>query len=215
MKRLLISASMVAAFACFGATRASAQATTIIDFNDGASPNAIGVFYQALGVTFANAIWDDVSAINESDVGAGGLKLAAAGASALMPNPLNPIIAIFSQAVSAASIAALDLGGDGVHINAFDDVIGGNIVAATELFGSAGGEGNNQVLSITGSGIRRLEIFRPLDTHQDGVAFDNFSFTTQAITATPEPASLLLCATGLVGLGAWTRRRRRLCVGAT
>jgi hypothetical protein len=215
MKRLLISASMVAAFACLGAARASAQATTTIDFNDGASNSAIGIFYQALGVTFSNAIWDDVSAVNESDVGSSGLKLAAAGSSPLMPSALNPIIAIFSQAVSAASIAALDLGGNGVRINAFDGVIGGNLVATTEVLGSGGGEGVNKVLSITGFGIRRLEFFQPLHTEQDGVAFDNLSFTTQAITTTPEPASLALCATGLLGLGAWTRRRRANHVDAT
>ena len=214
MKRLLISASMVAAFAGLGAPRANAQVTTTIDFNDGVSASPIGIFYQALGVTFSNAMWVNVAADNASDVGSSGLRLAAVGPFPLMPSSQNPIVAIFAQAISAASIAALDLGGNGVHISAFDDIIGGNLVAMTEVIGSGSGQGVNQILSLAGSGIRRLEFFQPLDKEQDGVVFDNFSFTTQAITTTPEPASLVLCATGLVGLGAWTRRRRKARVDA-
>ena len=44
-------------------------------------------------------------------------------------------------------------------------------------------------------------------TGPDRVDLDNFSMSA-AVTPTPEPAAALLVATGLIGIGAFTRRRR-------
>ena len=67
--------------------------------------------------------------------------------------------------------------------------------------GNGNDSADTDLLSVFGSGIRRIELYQPMnDSLTDGLAFDNLTFV-------PEPSVGSLFALGLIGLAA--RRRQR------
>jgi hypothetical protein len=189
-----------------------AAAQTTIDFNDGTAMGIIGTFYSSLGVTFQNARWDAISLTGEGSIGAGGLKLASASGGFAI-TPVHRITLVFSQAISAMSLALLDLGANGFQFDAYDAQTGGNLVAQTSMFGTSVGVGNFQTMTLTGSGIHRVEMYQPLAPVGDGIVLDNLSFTPENVV--PEPATVILLASGLAGIaGAAFRRRKKVIAEA-
>lgn len=122
----------------------------------------------------------------------------------------GPIVMFFSQPVAAVSLD----GGyfdaiAGTSITGFDvlgNVLGTftNSIFGIENYGFADASGNNVI-----SGLA----FYITGDEPAGFAIDNVTFGSASVvtipTVTPEPATMTLLATGLVGVFAAARRRRR------
>ncbi len=166
-----------------------------IDFNDGSHNQDVGGFYSSLGVTFQNAKFID----NDVTLDGGSPPIAIIGTQGLYPFE-DRIIALFDDPLSNLSIVALGLGANGIQIDAYDSIIGGNLIDTDQAFGSGFGRGNFEEISVNGPGIRRVEIYQPQIILNDAVALDNLTFETSV----PEPTSLAiwsLLALGVLGAG--------------
>lgn len=197
-------------------TPASAQ--THINFDDGVS-GAVGAHYQpAAGVTFQNP---DFRAYTSFFPGGepwasmpGSRPTLIHSSSDMWWTPaVRPIKASFDVGVDvgAVSILALDVGVNGARLAAFDE--DNNEIAFDLHAGTGNGWGQTKKLTVTGSGIRRVEFYQAFALDNgDGIGWDDFSFTSSArlaeIAAAPEPATMTLMAPAL-GLIGFLRKRRR------
>lgn len=110
------------------------------------------------------------------------------------PDSSRPIQIFFAAAQSSVSITVVDIGADGLTIDAFD--ITNTLVASTTAFGTDVGVGQFQVLTVAASGISQINMYQVVQTNGDGVLFDDLikhyqvpkvdrkSLSTQIITAT-------------------------------
>jgi PEP-CTERM motif len=197
-----VLACSVGVAAVLSAGRASA---TVISFDDGSANTSIGGFYAGQGVTFSNAQWLAILGIT----GTSGLQIGDLSdpvGPPYNPGPTSQIVATFASAVSSVSIVAADIGGDGARLAAFDALVGGNLLATADFFGVGAGVGTFSTLSVSAAGIRRIELYQPLNVMGagDGLIWDNLTFETQAV---PEPTTSALLGLGLLATAA--RRRRR------
>ena len=177
-----------------------AQAATI-DFDNGTAGNSIGSFYADQGVTFSNATWQNFGSL------AGSSPLSLASENSAYPgvfSRLTPIVGVFSSAQTLLSIVGADIGAAGIRIDAYDAVVGGNLVGFDQFIGIERGTGIFSTLSVEAASIRRFELYQVSDgfASGDGVALDNLTFQ-----ATPVPTPALL--PGLIGLGISALRKRR------
>ena len=144
-----------------------------IDFEDGVSNAAIDAFYADHGVTFSQAKWRDLGQIVPGISGTFVLRHLQAN---LLPKMNDPIVGVFTgAAASMVSINAVDVGGNGARIDAYDSVSGG-IQLATDM---ALDTGNTfDTLTVSASGIVRFELYQPLSDFDpfDGVEWDDLSF---------------------------------------
>lgn len=193
----------IAAIAAFVALSPalSFAATTTVDFNDGTDGAVVGSFYAAQGVTFSNASWTTTFGLPGSSTPLG-IRSTDGGFQWFSGNPL---IATFSGNVTSVSIVGIDVGANGLQINAYDAISGGSLVGTSQVFGSDVGVGEFYTVGATASLIKRVEIFQVQNVTGDGILLDNLEFTTSAV---PEPASLALVGAGLATL-AFVRRRRQ------
>lgn len=153
---------------------------TSIDFNDGFAGDPIDDFYASLGISFSNAAWNGPigsqngtpsSGVHLVDVTDDGFN------PPYSPSETTPIVATFSRAMNTVSVLAIDVGYAGASLRAYDGVGGGNVVAEDSFIGRGIGVGVFDTLTVTGVGIRRIEIFQPLSQSGDGVLFDNITFS--------------------------------------
>jgi len=91
------------------------------------------------------------------------------------------------------SILAFDVGENGARIDAYDAVVGGNLLGSDSFVGTSFGAGQFADLSVAAPGIRRFELYQLTNVPNDSVLFDNLTFT-------PEPSSLLMLGLGLLTL---------------
>lgn len=162
---------------------------------------AIGSFYSAQGVTFTNAQWN----LRNGDFGSSSPFIAIGITSSFNPKASSPIVMTFSSAISSFSLDAINAGSLGARIDAYDAEIGGNLIATDDFFGVGAG-GTVDMLSLTGSNIRRIAFYQPNAGQSEGVGFDNITFNVSPTGTVPEPASWALAGLALAGLAA-TRRR--------
>ena len=120
----------------------------------------------------------------------------------MYPKINSPLIAQFAFPVSAFSILATDLGNNGARVDAYDALVGGNLLTFDQAFFGDVGVGVSHNLVVQASNIRRVEIYQPLSISADGIVWDNVS-----VTPAPEPSSAVLAAGGVLSLLA--RRSRR------
>src|SRR5262245_769638 len=154
--RILFLPTTVALFLIVMALPLSAAAVTI-NFDDGTNGAFVGNFYAGLGVTFsANTQWDNFVSPNEAAVGAGGLKISDVAGANYQPKVNNPIVATFNPAISFFSIRGLNVGANGARIDAYDAVVGGNLIAFDQAFGVAEGVDNHPLLVASATPIRRV-----------------------------------------------------------
>ena len=189
-----------------------ADASIILNFNDGSNGAYVGNFYSASGVTFsANTQWSIFISPGEAASGVSGLKIADIAGTNYRPRSNTPLVATFSTPISDFSIRGVNVGGNGARIEAYDAAVGGNLIGFDENFGIGLGDTNHPLLSVTAepsTSIRRVHMFQPLDALNEGVLFDNMSFTPIVV---PEPMMPILIAISLASaFGIWRGRSRRL-----
>jgi len=163
MKKIIL-----ALFSCLCFSSANATLVTI-DFDDLSSGITVGSNYSGLGVTFVDA----VTSSNGSLPGGTTPTSIMHSSSAYGPQPSNPIEAIFNSLVSSVSLTGLDVGGDGFILSAYDAISGGNLLTASQIFGSGYGIGQFFTLNVSAAGIQRVEFSQLTNTHGDGIAFEN------------------------------------------
>ncbi len=175
----------------------SNSSAELISFEDGAANEHIGEFYASLGVTFYDAVWSEADQYAPSAMAVGH---ASEGSE---PKADTPIIVTFNEPQSSVSILALGVGENGARLEAFDAVIGGNLLDLDETVGSTYGSENHVPLTVNGSGIRRLHFYQPFSSLHDGTLLDDLNFVP-----IPEPSTIILLLTGALGLLVHRIRRK-------
>jgi hypothetical protein len=149
---------------------------------------AIDNYYQALGVTFSNAIWVTQPFTGLSNFlpsyeffwfGNAGLGVQNGVQN---PNPwafpgdTSPIVITFSNPMSSVSIDVMDVGINGAGIEAYDAA--GNLITADYVQGIDAGLYTNVTLTVTGLGICSVNLLQPYYSgFPDGIAWDNLWFS--------------------------------------
>jgi len=168
-----------------------------IDFDDGVAGTQVGSFYGPLGVTFTRARFAD----NLGLAGSSGTLSVQSTSGSLIP-PASAIVATFDEPQRMVSITGLDVGINGIRLDAFDSTSGGALVATDQFIGSGVGIGVFSTISVSAPTIVRVEFYQPQSVTVDGVLFDDLNFQ-QA----PEPSSLIVMGMGLMALAKVLRRK--------
>lgn len=179
-----------------------------IDFDDGTGAGMeIGNFYDSLGVSFSDAQWGSEF---DGRPGTSSSFQIDSLSTPQFPKSNSPITATFSVLVDMVSISAIDVGFNDARLDAYDQLVGGNLIGSStyeglSLLGNTFTNIDTGVLTVSGNGIRRIEIYQPNSSvSNDGVSFDNLSYNV-----VPEPASIPLMVTFFV-VGTMLQRRRKL-----
>jgi hypothetical protein len=121
---------------------------------------------------------------------------------------VNPLVGVFDKPVCYVSLWGGDAGTspetDSWELLAFDAPVGGNLLGSVAS-GTWIGNPYRQ-LSITASGILRFEAY--WTGTEMGIGYDDLQFSICS-PEVPEPATILLAASGLLCLPAYLWRRRR------
>jgi hypothetical protein len=182
-----------------------------INFDDGVEEDPIGSFYSSLGVNFYNAKWidgfpggyvadgDATPPFTIRDISSNGYN-----------SYLDPIVITFDTPQAYVSILGVDVGYAGVRMDAYDSIVGGDLITSVEKTGSTvngyislGGwlfSHEERLLEITAPNIIRIELYRPYPVWTtDGVHYDNLTFV-------PVPGAVILGIFGLSSVGIKLRK---------
>lgn len=174
-----------------------------IDFDDGIVGEVVGERYAAVGVSLPNARFRTADCNGScGPVGGQGIHHASL---LFHPTPADPIVIHFTEAVASFSAWGVNVGQNGLRIDAYDAAIGGFLVGFAEDFGIDAGVSNNVLLRILSPGIRRVEIYQPLSESPEGAFVDVLSFDRAAAVREPGTSALILAAIALLVSGG--RRR--------
>jgi hypothetical protein len=171
-----------------------------INFDDGNAGSIVGSYYSGLGVTFNNASWT-TNFGSPGSSGSLGVNASNSGFFFLKP---NAIVANITSGASSVSITGIDVGFNGLRIDAYDALVGGNLVDYQQVFGTILGGGEFYTLTDSATLIMRVEMYQVQYVENDGVFLEDFSFTP-----VPEPATIFLLCAGLAGLGLVGRRAKK------
>lgn len=181
----------------------SAQAA-LLNFDDGVANELIGDFYVAQGVSFGNA----QRVTNFGLAGSSGpYGIRASNADAYQWFADNPVQAYFSGPVNSVSLIGVDVGENGLRLEAYDADVGGSLLDFVEAFGT--GLGNNQffTLEVNGESIKRVAFYQIRNLSIDGVVVEDLQFSNRV--SVPVPASAVLMGMGLIGLRVLALKNKR------
>ncbi|MCX6875000.1 MAG: hypothetical protein NTW21_14505 [Verrucomicrobia bacterium] len=168
---------------------AVAQAvSTFINFDDGTTGVAVGSFYSARGVIFSNATWHPtfVPQIYCPGCTTGALLIGPTGLNG-MNSAATPIVITFATPQPRVSILANNVGFGGARMVAYDAPTGGTVLGSAQAYGTTQvGEYRDGTcfyheqfeLTVSAISIRRVELYRPAPSANDGVFWDNLTFGT-------------------------------------
>lgn len=128
----------------------------------------------------------------------------------------TPFVADFSEAVSGVSIDMGDYAEDTdtLMLEAYSELGANGSLLATSTFVLRPGAPftfSYSTLSLFADGIRSIRFIGSSPNFPNSVFYDNLTVTTR--TPVPEPATLLLLGTGLAGVAASVKKRRRSRAG--
>ena len=181
----------------------ASAATIVINFDTGGiNGTAVGAFYASQGITFSNVAWyTNRDERGQPYDGSTGAFVVSGLTSNVYPKSNSPLIALFDIPLSSFSILATDLGNNGARVDAYDAVVGGNLLTFDQAFFGDVGVGVSRNMVVQAPNIRRVEIYQPRSISADGIVWDNVT----AITV-PEPTSTVFMLCG--GLSLLAHRRR-------
>lgn len=168
---------------------------TLLNFDDGVANELIDNLYVAQGISFSNAQRVTNFGLAGSS-GPYGIRAVDSGSYQWLAD--NPVQAYFSSAVNAVSLIGVDVGENGLRLEAYDAEIGGNLLDFAEVFGS--GLGNNQffTLAVNAAAIKRVAFYQVRNLSIDGIVVEDLQFSNRVTV--PVPTSAVLMSIGLVGL---------------
>ena len=177
---------------------------TILNFDDGTDGAYIGGFYGSSGVIFSNAYWfpnlsrNTGQPFDGASPGAFCFDRYAPDSNNGFPQivyPSDPIIVLFTAPVTNVTVIALDVGDAGAEMDAYDSVVGGNLVATNQVFGGGIGVSSFFTLTNSAAAISRVEIYQPAANGSDGIVFDTLTCAPSPLLAS---VSLGISASGAI-----------------